>query len=161
MKWLALGLFIINLAVAVGFLSASQWSGTPSPQHAPLNANRLSLRAASNTPATVARPASTPPPALCVEWRGLEATDYVQAREQLKAMTGNHVMSFTEVPLESRQWVIFPPLPSPAALSAFAAGSFSPSIIISSARARPIRRGSIQLAPPSGTSPILTNACRK
>ena len=118
MKWLALGLFIINIAVAAGFLSASQWSGTPSPQHASLNADRLSLRAASNTPATVARPASTPPPALCVEWRGLEGTDYVQAREQLKAMTGNHVMSFTEVPLESRQWVIFPPLPSPAAAQA-------------------------------------------
>lgn len=118
MKWLALGLFIINLAVAVGFLSASQWSGTPSPQHAPLNADRLSLRASASAPQAAARPATSRPAALCVEWRGLETADFVRAREQLKAMTSNHVMSFTEVPLESRQWVIFPPLPSPAAAQA-------------------------------------------
>lgn len=118
MKWLALGLFIINIAVAAGFLSASQWSGAPSTQHAPLNADRLSLRSASSKPLVTARTPKPQPPALCVEWRGLEAADFIRAREQLKAMAGNHVMSFTEVPLESRQWVIFPPLPSPAAAQA-------------------------------------------
>lgn len=118
MKWLALGLFIINIAVAAGFLSAGQWSGAPASQHASLNADRLSLRSSSSTPQTAARPAKPQPAALCVEWRGLEAADFIRAREQLKAITGNHVMSFTEVPLESRQWVIFPPLPSPAAAQA-------------------------------------------
>jgi two-component system OmpR family response regulator len=44
---------------------------------------------------------------------------------------------------------------------AFSELIFSPSIIISVARALPIIRGSIQLAPPSGTRPILTKACKK
>ena len=118
MKWLALSLFIINMAVAAGFLSASAWTDAPSSRHAPLNADRLSLRSSSSTPLVAAQPAQTQPPALCVEWRGLESADFIRAREQLKTMTGNHVMSFTEVPLESRQWVIFPPLPSPAAAQA-------------------------------------------
>jgi hypothetical protein len=39
-------------------------------------------------------------------------------RDQLKAMTGERVMSFTEVPLNTRQWVIFPPLPSPESAAA-------------------------------------------
>ena len=45
--------------------------------------------------------------------------------------------------------------------SAFAAGMRSPSSIISIARARPMLRASNQLDPPSGTSPIRANACRK
>jgi hypothetical protein len=49
---------------------------------------------------------------LCVEWRGLSQDEFPLAREQLKAMAGARVMSFTEVPVETRQWVLFPPLPS-------------------------------------------------
>lgn len=121
MKWLALILFIMNIAVAAGFLSANAWTGAPSPKHAPLNVDRLNLRSSSNAPLVAARtPVKTQAqsPALCVEWRALEASDFIRAREQLKAMTSDHVMSFTEVPLESRQWVIFPPLPSRAAAQA-------------------------------------------
>ena len=119
MKWLALILLILNLGVAAGFLSASAWTSAPSPEHAPLNVDRLNLRSSSRAPLLGARtPVKTPSPALCVEWRGLEAADFVRAREQLKLMTSDHVMSFTEVPLESRQWVIFPPLPSRAAAQA-------------------------------------------
>ena len=119
MKWLALSLFILNIAVAAGFLSAYAWTSAPSPKHAPLNADRLSLRSSSRVPLVEPRTsAQAPSPALCVEWRDLEAADFVRAREQLKAMTADHVMSFTEVPLESRQWVIFPPLPSRAAAQA-------------------------------------------
>ena len=40
------------------------------------------------------------------------------AREQLKALAGERVMSFTEVPLNTRRWVIFPPLPSSGAAAA-------------------------------------------
>ena len=39
--------------------------------------------------------------------------EFAQVREQLKALAGERVMSFTEVPLSTRHWVIFPPLPSP------------------------------------------------
>lgn len=119
MKWVALSLFIANIAVAAGFLSADAWTSRPELAHAPLNVDRLSLRSSSRAPILAERtPIKTPSPALCVEWRGLEAADFVRAREQLKAMTSDHVMSFTEVPLESRQWVIFPPLPSRAAAQA-------------------------------------------
>ena len=40
-------------------------------------------------------------------------------------------------------------------------GTFSPSIIIACARARPARRGRSQVEPTSGTRPMLTKACRK
>jgi hypothetical protein len=47
-----------------------------------------------------------------VEWRGLNPEEFARVREQLKALVGEQVMSFTEVPLNTRRWVIFPPLPS-------------------------------------------------
>jgi hypothetical protein len=50
---------------------------------------------------------------LCVEWRSLNRDEFVKVRDQLTAMAGERVMSFTEVPLETRYWVVFPPLPSP------------------------------------------------
>ena len=119
MKWLALILLMLNLSVAAGFLSAGAWTSAPAAEQAPLNVDRLNLRSASRAPLPGARtPVKNPSPALCVEWRSLEAADFVRAREQLKIMTSDHVMSFTEVPLESRQWVIFPPLPSRAAAQA-------------------------------------------
>ena len=78
-----------------------------------MNVDRLSLRSQS------AHPSSAPPPqqagrveALCVEWRGLSGDERNQVREQLKALANERVMSFTEVPLNTRYWVIFPPLPS-------------------------------------------------
>jgi len=82
-KWLALGLLIINIAVAAGFIAASQWLRTPSSQHAPLNVDRLNLRSSASAPPLAARSPKTPPAALCVEWRGLEAADFLRAREQL------------------------------------------------------------------------------
>jgi hypothetical protein len=53
-----------------------------------------------------------------VEWRGLSRDDFRQVREQLKALAGERVMSFTEVPLNTRRWVIFPSLPSPQSAAA-------------------------------------------
>jgi hypothetical protein len=49
---------------------------------------------------------------LCVEWRGLNRDEFALVRDQLKELAAERVMSFTEVPLETRHWVIFPPLPS-------------------------------------------------
>lgn len=116
MKWLALILLIGNLGVAGVFLGEDFWSGAQPAAHAPLNVDRLSLRSSSRTQTARLRlPGNPPSPALCVEWRGLDQADFARAREQLKSMTSDHVMSFTEVPLDIRQWVIFPPLPSRAA----------------------------------------------
>lgn len=119
MKWLALSLFIANIAVAAGFLSVDAWMGKPALSQAPLNADKLSLRSTARAPVLADRnPINPPSPGLCVEWRGLEPAEFVRAREQLKSMTGDHVMSFTEMPLENRQWVVFPPLPSRGAAQA-------------------------------------------
>jgi hypothetical protein len=114
MKWITWILLVMNLAVAGFFMGRSQWPQAGSDQNAPMNVDRLSLRSLS-APATK----DVPPPrvvaaeVLCVEWRGLNLVEFAQVREQLKAMVGERVMSFTEVPLNTRHWVIFPPLPSP------------------------------------------------
>ena len=113
MKRITWILLAANLAVAGLFIGRDYWPETPADQTAPLNVDRLSLRSQSETASK-----RTPPPigeveALCVEWRGLSPEEFTLAREQLKALAGERVMSFTEVPLETRHWVIFPPLPSP------------------------------------------------
>lgn len=113
MKWIAWALLALNLAVAGFFIGRGHWSQPASGQNAPMNVDRLSLRSQS------ALPSSAPPPqqageaeALCVEWRGLSGEERNQVREQLKALANERVMSFTEVPLNTRYWVLFPPLPS-------------------------------------------------
>lgn len=113
MKRITWILLAANLAVAGFFIGRDYWPETPVDQTAPLNVDRLSLRSQSETASK-----RTPPPvreveALCVEWRGLSPEEFIPAREQLKALAGERVMSFTEVPLETRHWVVFPPLPSP------------------------------------------------
>jgi hypothetical protein len=116
MKWTALALLVLNLAVAGFFVGRGHWSQAGSAQNASLNVDRLSLRSQS---ASEPAPKQVPPQraavaeALCMEWRGLTLVEVAQVREQLKALAGERVMSFTEVPLNTRRWVIFPPLPSP------------------------------------------------
>lgn len=111
MKWIAGALLAANLAVAGYFLADFQRPEASSAASAPLNVEKLSLRGQSRAPDTVAQSAAENP-TLCVEWRGLSFDEFAQAREQLKALTASRVMSFTEVPLNTRHWVIFPPLPS-------------------------------------------------
>lgn len=122
MKWMTWGLLLANLAVAGFFIGREHWPQTESDQAAPLNVDRLSLRSQSgSTGRDVPSPLAAKEAkskALCVEWRGLNRDEFVQARDQLKAMTGERVMSFTEVPLNMRYWVIFPPLPSPQSAAA-------------------------------------------
>lgn len=119
MKWITWILLVMNLAVAGFFMGRSHWPQAGSDQNAPMNVDRLSLRSLS-APATK----DVPPPrvvaaeVLCLEWRGLNLVEFAQVREQLKAMVGERVMSFTEVPLNTRHWVIFPPLPSPQSAAA-------------------------------------------
>lgn len=110
MKWMAWMLLFANVLVAAFFLGRDYWPQADAGKVVPLNVERLSLRSQSTSP----RPA--PPPsvetALCVEWRGLTAADRATVREQLKAMVSQQVMSFSEPPIDTLRWVIFPPLPS-------------------------------------------------
>lgn len=120
MKWVTWLLLAANLAVAGFFLGRDYWPGADSTGHASLNVERLSLRSQSAPLPKRSQPSSAanPPEALCMEWRGLSHDEFSQVREQLKAMAGERVMSFTEVPLSTRHWVIFPALPSPEAAAA-------------------------------------------
>lgn len=117
MKHLAWFLLIANVLVAGFFLGRDSWQPARAPNSAPFNVDRLSLRRAEAPPAAP-RPSAAPVEALCMEWRGLAEDEFSQVREQLKAVAGERVMSFTEVPLATRHWVIFPPLPSPQSAAA-------------------------------------------
>jgi hypothetical protein len=111
MKWIAWTLLVANLAVAGFFIGRSHWPQTASGQTAPMNVDRLSLRSQAG-PAAPSTPRVAAAEALCVEWRNLNRDEFAKVRDQLKALAGERVMSFTEVPLNTRRWVIFPPLPS-------------------------------------------------
>ena len=113
MKWITWTLLAANLAVAGFFIARSDWPQENGAQTASLNVDRLSLRSQSAPiQKDAAPPAAVADPALCMEWRGLSSEEFVQVREQLKSLAGERVMSFTEVPVKTRHWVIFPPLPS-------------------------------------------------
>jgi hypothetical protein len=122
MKWMTWILLLANLGVAGFFVGRDYWPQTEAGQNAPLNVDRLSLRSQSAS-ATVeksppTRVARLETKSLCVEWRGLSRDEFSLVREQLKALAGERVMSFTEVPLNTRIWVIFPPLPTAQAAAA-------------------------------------------
>lgn len=119
MKWIGWTLLVMNLAAAGFFLARGHWPQPASDQNAPMNVDRLSLHNRS-TPAQkdLSPPRVEVAEALCMEWRGLNLAEFAQVREQLKALVGERVMSFKEVPLNTRRWVIFPPLPSPQSAAA-------------------------------------------
>jgi hypothetical protein len=114
MKWVAGVLLAANLAVAGFFVFGERWWRTGSDQAMPMNIDRLSLRghSRSSSEAPPSRHAENEAEALCVEWRGLSLDEFRLVRDQLKALVGERVMSFTEVLLNAMHWVIFPPLPS-------------------------------------------------
>ncbi len=118
MKWLTWALLAANLAVAGVFVGSAYWSQSGSEQTAPLNVDRFSLRSQSGQADRGDVPSPTETVDLCVEWRGLNRDEFALAREQLKTMAGERVMSFSEVPVETRRWVLFPPLPSPESAEA-------------------------------------------
>ena len=119
MKWMTWTLLAANLLVAGFFVGRDYWPQAESNETAPMNVDRLSLRSQAGTdskdevPTRLAESGS-----FCIEWRGLNQDEFTQVREQFKAMAGERVMSFTEVPVETRHWVIFPPLPSPESAAA-------------------------------------------
>lgn len=128
-------LLLLNIALAAVFLVRERLPGaTATPEHAPLNVERMRLRSQSaTTPDSGAAPASRDK-AYCVEWRGLAPAEFVRAREQLKDLVGQRVMSFSEIPLNTRYRVIFPPLPSAESarlkLAEFAAGGVGNAAVI-------------------------------
>lgn len=120
MKWIIWLLVAANVLVAGFFIGREYWPQTVSNAIAPMNVDRLSLRSQSGTPnrAPDAAPRTPVTEAFCIEWRGLNPDEFVQVRERFKAMVGERVMSFTEVPVSTRHWVIFPPLPSAGSAAA-------------------------------------------
>ncbi len=117
MKWITWTLLVANLAVAGFFVGKDYWPQASG--HAdPMNVDRLRLRSQSAPDARSEPPRVAQAEALCLEWRNLNRDEYPKVREQLKSLAGERVMSFTEVPVDTRHWVIFPPLPSPESAAA-------------------------------------------
>jgi len=112
-------LLVANLAVAGFFIGKEYWPQGGPEGLEPMNEDRLGLRG-QLPPVSETAPTSrqAAPEALCVEWRGLNQNEFSQAREQLKTLVGERVMSFTEMPVDMRHWVLFPPLPSALAAEA-------------------------------------------
>lgn len=113
MKKTVLVLLVLNLVLGLLLLGRGYLPGaTTSVEHAPLNVERMRLR--SQSAATTDSPvvAASRDRAYCVEWRGLAPAEFARAREQLKELVGQRVMSFSEIPLDTRYRVLFPPLPS-------------------------------------------------
>ncbi|MFP5418252.1 MAG: hypothetical protein ACLGHA_03755 [Gammaproteobacteria bacterium] len=114
MKWILWLLVAANVLVAGFFVGRDYWPRTVASEIAPMNVDRLSLRSQSNAP-DPAPAAPSPAPAteaFCIEWRGLNPEEFAQVRDRFKNSVDERVMSFTEVPVSTRHWVIFPPLPS-------------------------------------------------
>ncbi|MFO7543418.1 MAG: hypothetical protein R6W97_11540 [Thiobacillus sp.] len=135
MTWLLLA---ANVAVAGFFVGRDYWPQAASEQTAPINVDRLSLRGQSGQAASEGQLLEgTTETSLCVEWRGLNREEFERVRDQLKNMTGEQVMSFTEMPVSTRHWVIFPPLPSTdsasAKLSELLAAGFKDAFLVSDA----------------------------
>lgn len=113
MKWMTWTLLAANLLVAGFFIGREYLPQTGPNETAPMNVDRLSLRSQAGSAASDEMPkAAEAPKAFCMEWRGLNQNEFTQVREQFKTMANERVMSFTAVPLNTRHWVIFPPLPS-------------------------------------------------
>lgn len=112
MRWIVWVLLLANLGVTAFFVSRSHWPQASTGQTMPLNVDRVSL---DRSPGPHLNDMPSLPPraaAICVEWSGLNSDEFRQAREQLKAMVSETVMSFSEVPLSTRNWLILPPLPT-------------------------------------------------
>lgn len=117
MKWITWSLLAANLVLGAYFASVTLWPQPLPADQAALNVDKLFLRGPAAPETTRAAAPLEHPPArqaetFCVEWRGLAADEFGRVREQLKTLTADRVMSFVETPLETRRWVIFPPLPS-------------------------------------------------
>ena len=129
MRALVLALLAANLGVAAYFLVYPLGDGPGRSEVAALHPERFDLASrvplvAPPAPAGEAAPlvghpaaSAEPTPATesdgfppCMAWRNLDKNAFAAAREQLKALAGEHTLSFTEVPMQTRSWVVYPPL---------------------------------------------------
>lgn len=111
MKKLALALLVANLAVAVYFLVSPGGGPREPAAFAPLHPERFDLAARlPEMPAVPQDGVPLPAAPQCVAWRNVAKTDFARAREQLKALAGETPLSFSEIPLQTRSWVLYPPL---------------------------------------------------
>jgi hypothetical protein len=119
MKWLAAALLLLNLAVGAYFFWAQNQSSTQAGAYSPINAEKIVLQGArlanDQPPSAQRREAVLESEPICVEWRGLSESELERAREAVKTLAAQRVMSVEELPVDRMHWVIFPPLPSEAA----------------------------------------------
>lgn len=114
MKKFTLVLLVANLLVAAFFLAREIFPTAQLVGHAPLGLERIALAPRD----AVSKPEGKEDgAALCVAWRGFDARTLLQAREQLLTLVRERPLSFTEIPAQTRSWVVFPPLPSARAAS--------------------------------------------
>ncbi len=119
MRWIAGFLVLLNVAIGGYFLWGHDQSGLKDSPHLPINADRILLQ---STHLAVDQPRVpdqkqqvTSVERFCVEWRGLTETDLTRARESVKELATQRVLSVEEQPVKRMYWVIFPPLTSAAA----------------------------------------------
>lgn len=122
MKWIAGLLLLLNLMAGAYFYWFQNQFSAQAGAYSPINADKIVLLSArlansDQAPAKPTLPAQAPPASepICVEWRGLGETDLVRAREAIKNLAVQRVLSAEELPVDRMYWVIFPPLPSTAA----------------------------------------------
>lgn len=119
MKWIAGALLLLNLMVGAYFYWFQSQFSAQANAYSPINADKIVLLSArlansqlADAPAAQAPAASEP---ICVEWRGLGEADLQRARDAIKTLAAQRVLSAEELPVERMYWVIFPPLPTAAA----------------------------------------------
>lgn len=110
MKGLLGLLLLFNAGVALYFVLDPGVRQGPGEES--LHAEKMALRneAALSPASPPAAPAAVQ--GFCIEWRGLSREELVRAREDLKRLVNERILSFSEQPASIRHWVIFPPLPS-------------------------------------------------
>ena len=118
MKWLVVGLLLVNLVVGGYFYWSQGQAAALAGQNAPLNSSKIKLlgaRVLNDSAPEPAAAASNFGEAICVEWRGLKEAELDRSREAIKQLATKRVLSVEELPVERNYWVLFPPLPSEAA----------------------------------------------
>lgn len=119
MKRVAVVLLLVNVAVGAYFFWAQSQSSSLAGVYHPINAEKIILQgvrlADGGTPSAQRTEAPVSGDPICVEWRGLGEADLEKARDAIKALTAQRVLSAENLPVDKMFWVIFPPLPSEAA----------------------------------------------
>lgn len=119
MKWIAGALLLVNILAGAYFSWSRSQTSAQAGAYSPINAEKIVLLSARLANDRVpAAPRNESPQAsepICVEWRGLGEADRERAREAIKSLAAQRVLSAEELPVDKMYWVIFPPLPSEAA----------------------------------------------